>query len=1092
MDFSFSGVIRMHHLSRMREMKYFLFLMALSIGFCSFGQNQGNQWYFGADCGLNFNTDPPTYNTAGSINDNGQEGTASICDSAGNLLFYSDGIRVRNKLHAIMPNGNGLLGHVSATHSSMIVPVPGSNRLYYLFTNDGFQDFPNSDGLNYSVIDMCLQSGKGDVIAGCKNILLGDYASEKFALARHANGVDYWLVSHEFYTNKFHAYQVTASGIQPGVVTAIGPVHGASLQPGEAYGQMKISPNGEKICVLSGNGGNIANAFDFNTATGLVSNLIPLALPDFFNLYGTSFSASSQYLYVPQGSASKHIAQFDIYAGSGNAADVNASMQLINIPTAGAIGGLQLAPDGKIYCALGTIFFWGIINSPDLPAPACDYVHDAFNCSPQNRAYGFTNFMDSFQYENTIPQCLQLEPFDDDETIAEGETLSGDVSVNDYLNGQSSDYSVINVPDHGTIVMDVNGNYSYTPNAGFAGLDSAVYQVCIHFPETVCSMQDCQAAVLYIIIIEPNHPPVALDDIDYTTTEDLGLTGDVGTNDSDQDGDDLTFTLLTDAGNGAVIFSSDGNFTYTPAASFSGEDSFVYVVCDDGDPILCDTAMVIIEVENVNGPPLAENDSLVTCVSNVGELSVALNDDDPDGGVLTYLVIQEPLHGDFSLTSFGELEYIPDALYSGDDMLTYTACDDEGLCDTATVNIHTQPLGFEMYIASACNGDDGSIHLINMIAEGMGLAFYLNGELQATTLSNTLEPGNYTVTIVNEAGCSFSQQASVEDAALNVEVSVLPEVCGLSATFEVETNATTVVYEGVGISGTTSGGEISVNVPGEYDFEVIASNEVCTDTATFEVSFNEAPAYGIEIVYSDCIHSCNGSVSASSDYYTTWNFAGEEINDTTIAWFGDLCPGDYVLTASEGECTITDTIYISWLHEIEALISYEPVDIFTGIPIEFFTTSSNVNQQEWSVGTGMNTYTFGEDFNYIFDGGSAQAFISLVVTDSFGCMDTTELILAIQPAIDIYVPSAFTPDDDQVNDVFFPVFITRPVTYSMIIYDRWGEAIFETTDISKPWTGNVNDEKYFAPDGIYTWQISALFPLRLEVSELRGHLLLMR
>ncbi len=116
---------------------------------------RGNNWVFGGNAWINFSTTAPT---AGTSAMNQQEGSSSISDLNGNLLFYSDGVTVWNAQHQVMPNGTGLPGHFSSTQSSMIVPFPGDLKRYYLFTMDVIG---GSNGLSYSVVNMDLDNGKG-------------------------------------------------------------------------------------------------------------------------------------------------------------------------------------------------------------------------------------------------------------------------------------------------------------------------------------------------------------------------------------------------------------------------------------------------------------------------------------------------------------------------------------------------------------------------------------------------------------------------------------------------------------------------------------------------------------------------------------------------------------------------------------------------------------------------------------------------------------------------------------------------------------------------------------------------------------------
>jgi len=133
----------------------------------TYGQKQANIWYFGEHAGLDFNSGVPV------VLNNGQthsafatniEGCASISDSSGALLFYMDGLTIYNRNHAVMMNGSGLLGGQSSSQACVILPKPNDPDLYYVFTTDDF--ISNlQDGLNYSVVDMCLDNGNGAVVA---------------------------------------------------------------------------------------------------------------------------------------------------------------------------------------------------------------------------------------------------------------------------------------------------------------------------------------------------------------------------------------------------------------------------------------------------------------------------------------------------------------------------------------------------------------------------------------------------------------------------------------------------------------------------------------------------------------------------------------------------------------------------------------------------------------------------------------------------------------------------------------------------------------------------------------------------------------
>ncbi len=141
-------------------------LAALVVAVSASAQKQGDKWIFGQEAGVDFSTGVPVAITGVTGTDTPttlmQEGTASIADSAGNLLFYSSGQTAWNRYNKVMPHGHGLMGGISSTQAAIIVPLPGSSRYFYLFTTDQFQSYfaPSAvAGCRYSIIDMCADSG---------------------------------------------------------------------------------------------------------------------------------------------------------------------------------------------------------------------------------------------------------------------------------------------------------------------------------------------------------------------------------------------------------------------------------------------------------------------------------------------------------------------------------------------------------------------------------------------------------------------------------------------------------------------------------------------------------------------------------------------------------------------------------------------------------------------------------------------------------------------------------------------------------------------------------------------------------------------
>ncbi len=209
-----------------------------------FSQFANNVWYFGKNAGLNFSGGAPVALIDGALISS--DNTASVADNkTGILCFYSNGEKVWNRLHQVMPNGNGLLGHETGGNSAYGVKVPGSDTLYYLFTSDAFAW---ANGIRYSIIDMSLDSGRGDVTA-VKNVPLLSPATEKIVAVLHANNNDIWIIMHPWNSNSFYSYLLTNTGLSTSpVVSTVGSVHtGGTNGYYNACGQIAASPDGDKI-----------------------------------------------------------------------------------------------------------------------------------------------------------------------------------------------------------------------------------------------------------------------------------------------------------------------------------------------------------------------------------------------------------------------------------------------------------------------------------------------------------------------------------------------------------------------------------------------------------------------------------------------------------------------------------------------------------------------------------------------------------------------------------------------------------------------------------------------------------------------------
>lgn len=361
-------------------------------------QKETDKWFFGSGAALDFSSGSPVVITSPMYT---SEGTSAISDATGKLRFFTNGVDVYDSTKTIMLNGAGLMGDISTTQSALIVPNPASSTQYYIFTAgaDGAGDF------RYSIVDMTLNGGLGDVMIANKNILLTDSITEKIAAVRDGtNGI--WIVTHKWGTNQFYSYHLTTSGLMPPVVTGVGTIHNTSVIQ-NTYGQLKFNNCGTRLACAVGYQ-DIVELFDFNLTTGVVFNPMTINMSD--NVYGVEFSPSGNYLYVTSYFTSCKLAQFDISL---------ATLPLIlasKVPLSATddLYGLQLGPDGKIYLARSFATpFLGVINNPEVAGFGCNYVENGLDLDPSfmgvNGALSLPSFMQTYLKLALGVTCLATE-----------------------------------------------------------------------------------------------------------------------------------------------------------------------------------------------------------------------------------------------------------------------------------------------------------------------------------------------------------------------------------------------------------------------------------------------------------------------------------------------------------------------------------------------------------------------------------------------------------------------------------------------------------------------------------------------------------
>ncbi|MBA2407295.1 MAG: T9SS type A sorting domain-containing protein [Chitinophagales bacterium] len=391
-------------------MKKLLLVAALQL-WCvqkkTFAQNRSNVWelsyqLFVPDCGLDFSSGSPdtfsVWRNLDFFNTN-----ASICDTTGQILFYTNGQWIANRDDDTLMNSEQFNpgwatdtfyssgGGLGFEQGAIGLPDPGDSSSYYLFyittewyyhVDEGLYD-DQPFHLSYSKIKMSLDNGLGGIPNGMKNV----YAIEdtlwqgRITACKHANGRDWWIISHKHKSDKFYIVLVSSEGVSPPLEQSIGDTlteyynYNGFIVDTDNAGQACFSPDGTHYAFVD----FLWNVylFDFDRCTGTLSNFrkdsIGCLDESLCVTLGCSFSPNSRYLYV---NTYQRIFQYDLEAMDFASSRVQvATVDSFGFPYIGYFFINQLAPDNKIY--LGSwngIEALHVIDQPDSPGVACDVV----------------------------------------------------------------------------------------------------------------------------------------------------------------------------------------------------------------------------------------------------------------------------------------------------------------------------------------------------------------------------------------------------------------------------------------------------------------------------------------------------------------------------------------------------------------------------------------------------------------------------------------------------------------------------------------------------------------------------------------------
>ena len=438
---------------------------------------------------------------------------------------------------------------------------------------------------------------------------------------------------------------------------------------------------------------------------------------------------------------------------------------------------------------------------------------------------------------------------------------------------------------------------------------------------------------------------------------------------------------------------------------------------------------------------------------------------------------------------------------SGSYVLTVTDANGCQSSATTSVNVLSNPSAIANG-ATVCFGQPASINA----SGGVGYQWYgPNGF--TSNLANPVIPvvnnstsGNYTVVVSGANTCTSITIANVVVNPLSIpSITATSKAC-VNTLVNLQGSPGFILYQWNGpnnflsnqaSTSFTAGG---INQSGIYILSVTDAGG-CMGTASVNIIIDPLPdATLISDVNNNCVPFCaNFSLSAPSSpiINTTWQINSQALVNPSINYCFNK-EGNYLISATFTDangCSNSGIFNVNAYPPPVADFEFAPLKPIENDTVFFTNTSSgqNINGWKWyfidnngaTAITQNTSYTFKQDGMYS---------VAMVVKNKWGCMDTVVKVILVNEAESFYVPNAFTPNGDGLNEIFSPK--ARAIkSYSIIIFDRWGQKIFESNDFSNEWDGTFKGKE--CKEDVYVWKINYINS-KNKLIELTGHVSLIR
>lgn len=984
----------------------------------SVAQQESNHWYFGVQAGIDFSSGSPVSVSGGQTQQ--WEGVGSISDANGNFLFYTDGVSVWDKNHDVMPNGNGLDGDYSSTQSALVVPQPGNPGIFYVFTVD---NEAGPDGFRYSTVDMALNSGLGDVVD--KNVLVYTPTTEKIGAVKHKNDEDIWIVTHEWNSNNFRSYLLSSSGLSSNPVTSsAGSIISGNM--GNTIGYLKFNPQRCKmVCAIFSS--LFFELYDFDDETGIVSNALTFPA-NYDRVYGMEFSPDGTKLYTATNGDPSNIWQYDIT--SGTVSGILATEYLVGSYSGlYSLGALQLGPDNKIYCGRNGQPYLDVINNPNGSGSACDHISNGFALTSGTSQLGLPTFFESFFYtsDTLVSQINCLNTPSEFEIPGAGATYVqwnfGDpISGNDDT---TSGYSVQHL-------FSDTGDYEITAYLTFVCyLDTLTQNIHVSDLSPSIDLGNdssiCQGESLVLNAYYSGSSYLWQDGSTDSTLQAIasGLYYVTVTNSCGSDIDSIniivdplpSFTLGVDTAvcTGTTLLLSAS----VPNASYlwqDGSSSSSFLVNQPGIYWLqvtnnCGSISDTIEITSQNLPSVNLGNDTVVCDLSPFVLS-AFN---PFCG---YLWQDGSTNSTFQVNSSG-LFYVTVTNSCGSDQ------------DSVEIEVISQPFvdfGPDSFL---CVG--GSIVL--GVSDSNSNIQWQDGSTDS--IFTITQSGIYWVQLSNQCGvASDTIEITSMDAPI-VDLGPDSTFCSASSFILDAANSNSIYLWQDGSSAP------SYNASSSGLYWVIVTNNCGIETDSINLNFIATPSVNLGADFIVCDEDTALLDTNNPGAQFLWQ------DGSTQQTFTVNKGGTYWVTVQFNSlCKASDTISVAYLKT-------PSVDLGNDTTVCFGEATLTLS----SIYEDSSYYFTWQDGSHSSNLVADQSGIYALTASNFcGSDQDTIEVKYVDCSCDLFVPNAFSPNGDGINDFFHPIYLCPVNEYDLEIFDRWGELTFQTNDIEQKWDGTYNGE----------------------------------